>query len=499
MKKTEKYALLFLLAVMFLVRLWHIDVPPYEIAESWRQADTESMARNFLQVDANPLHPHLNYDGPLPNIPALEIQITTYIIALLYRLFGVHYFLARLVPIIFFLLSALFLYRFARIHLGSRGAFFSTVFYGFMPLNLYYSRAIMPESAALMFWIGSIYLFNLWAITARRKYLAVSSLLMALAIMTKPPVIFAGLFLLWLCFHYFGWKWVQRPALWVYALVTLTLPAVYYYYSASIADYKFTVGITQTIILKQSFSTLYSPETIMFFAQAIPLTFGVIGTAVLIASLFTLTRERAALGVWFLAMLLEVILIVSPIRAVYYMIFFTAPCALLMGNFIDRAFFFAGERLALADRVILRAREFIPTPNIRFQGKILCGLLIMALLMESYYIVKPLYAINTVMATQVSVIKHVTQRDDLLVVGSYDPCALSLSDRRGWRFNIHNYAGTPPDPYGELAQYIEQGAKYFVPIQGKIYGERADELIAFIDRTYPKIEPVSGYPVYRLQ
>ncbi|MGI6451757.1 MAG: dolichyl-phosphate-mannose--protein mannosyltransferase, partial [Desulfitobacteriia bacterium] len=104
MPRREKYVLFFLLLLLTLLRLYHLNTPPWEIEESWRQADTESIAWNFVSYEANPLHPHLNYDGPFPNIPALELQITTYLIAILYKLFGHHYFLARLVPVAFFLL-----------------------------------------------------------------------------------------------------------------------------------------------------------------------------------------------------------------------------------------------------------------------------------------------------------------------------------------------------------------------------------------------------------
>jgi 4-amino-4-deoxy-L-arabinose transferase-like glycosyltransferase len=130
MKIKEKYILTFLLALILSIRLYHVNIPPLENEESWRQADTESMAWNFADYDFNPLHPNLNYDGPLPNIPALELQVTTYLIAVLYKLFGHHYFLARIVPIVFFLISSVFLYLLARRHLSMRGAVLVFLFMG---------------------------------------------------------------------------------------------------------------------------------------------------------------------------------------------------------------------------------------------------------------------------------------------------------------------------------------------------------------------------------
>lgn len=62
------------------------------------------------------------------------------------------------------MISALYLYLLARLYLGWNGAAYSLLIYGILPINLYYSRAIMPESTALMFWIGGFYYFNRWII-----------------------------------------------------------------------------------------------------------------------------------------------------------------------------------------------------------------------------------------------------------------------------------------------------------------------------------------------
>lgn len=488
MKRQEKFFLFFLFIILVLIRLYHLGVPPLEIEESWRQADTESMAWNFANYDFNPFHPNLNYDGPLPNIPALEIQVTTYVIAILYKVFGHYYFLARLVPLTFYMLSALYLYLFARLHMSWRGALFSLLIYGILPINVYYSRAVMPESAALMFWIGGLYYFNLWVIgrggreeTVRKEReapsppsLFLSSVFLSLAIMTKPPVAFVAIPMIYLCFQYFKWEWLKLPELWGYALVTLALPACYYYFSGRLAEYKFTLGISRDIILKKALTAFYSQEAFHFFSESIPKTVGMIGFLLVFAGVWSLTKKQRVILVWFAAMLLEVIFIVSPIRAMYYLIFVTVPCALLIGNLLERIF-------------------YEPT------GIVLSLVLILVMMYDSYSQVKPMYKINEIIAAQVQVVQEVTAKEDFLVLGSLDPCLLSLADRRGWRYNLRIYSSTPENPYEELAYYIERGAKYFVPIQGKVYGDEDDKIMSYIEERYPRIEPVKGYPIYFLQ
>ena len=274
------------------MRLYHLDVAPLEIEESWRQADTDSIARNFVGYNFNILHPNFNYDGPLPNIPALEIQVTTYLIALLYKVFGYHYFLARLVPIGFFMISSVYLYAYTRKHLGHGEAVFSLLIYGILPINIYYSRAIMPEAAALMFWIGGLYYFYEWAENKKDLRLVVSCIFMSLAIMTKPPVVIIGLPMLYICFQYFGWRFLSFPKLWLYALVTLGLPFIYYYFSVSIAEYKFALGITNNIILKDAFSAFYSPEAYLFYTANIPKTITVTGAILTLGGLLRSEERR---------------------------------------------------------------------------------------------------------------------------------------------------------------------------------------------------------------
>lgn len=458
---------------IFLMRLYHLDVAPVEIEESWRQADTEAIARNYAGYDSNFFRPNLNYDGPFPNIPALEIQITTYLIALLYKVWGYEYYIARTVPIVFFMLSALYLYKYVSKRIGDKEAFFSVLIYGILPINLYYSRAIMPEPAALMFWIAGLYYFHEWAENRRISQLIISSIFISLAVMTKPPVVIIGIPMLYLCFRYFRWGWLKLPELWGYALFTLGLPLLYYYYSVSIADYKFTLGITNSIILKEAFRAFYSPEAFSFYLNSIPRMLSITGVLLLIGGILAGIRKDKVFLVWFLAMILEVIFIVAAIRAPYYLIFFAVPSSILIGTLL--AFIFSNP-----------------------QGKVISLVLLVLISLESYHLVKPMYIINTVMETQVRVVNQVTEQDDLLVVGSLDPCLLSLSDRRGWRFNIGIYGDVPKDPYDELNYYMEQGAKYFVPIQGKVYGDEGDKFLNYLEDKYNKIEPVEGYPVFIL-
>jgi hypothetical protein len=280
--------------------------------------------------------------------------------------------------------------------------------------------------------------------------------------------------MLYLCCRFFGLRWIAFREIWIFAFITLASVFSYYYYSAAIAEFKFSLGITRNIILQQALTSFCSQESRDFFSANIPRAMGLTGLLLTLAGVFTAGKKQMILLVWFGAMCLELIFIVSPIKAAYYLIFALVPCTLLMGNLLDRLFQFQA-------------------------GKIISLVLVLWLARESFYLVKPMYTVNEVLAMQTKVVQELTAKSDLLVVGSFDPCVLSLSGRRGWRYHLGIYSFVPKDPYEELACYISQGAKYFVPIQGKVYGDENERLISYIEKKYRKIEPVAGYPVFILQ
>ena len=137
----QKQILYIVLTLIFLVRLISINNPPLDYS-SWRQVDTDSIARNFVEYRLNIFYPQLNYDGPMPNYAQLELQTTTFIIALLYKLFGYRAFLGRIVPVIFFMLSCCFLYM-----IGGQLRYY----YGFIIRYAPYKHSLFKEYNARIF------------------------------------------------------------------------------------------------------------------------------------------------------------------------------------------------------------------------------------------------------------------------------------------------------------------------------------------------------------
>ncbi|MDF2719406.1 MAG: dolichyl-phosphate-mannose-protein mannosyltransferase, partial [Paenibacillus sp.] len=237
-----------LFALVLAVRLPYLADSPYGY-DSWRQSDTEAMARHFVEHRFNVLFPQLNYQGPLPNYAQLELQLTTGLIAVLYELFGYHYALARAVPIVFFMGSALFVYRIALRHFSAFAAALALLLYGLLPLNVLYSRAIMPESAALFFYTGAFYLFGEWIARGKSGLLFASALFTALAVCEKVPAVFVGIPMIVMAINKYRKGVVFRRELWVFAAMALLPPFAYYSWLGTVAESAFVSGIASKHVL----------------------------------------------------------------------------------------------------------------------------------------------------------------------------------------------------------------------------------------------------------
>ncbi|MFE5317767.1 ArnT family glycosyltransferase [Paenibacillus sp. NPDC056579] len=472
MDRKPRYGwLVTLLVFMFIaaLRIPYITNSPYEY-DSWRQSDTESIALNFIGHRFHILYPQLNYDGPLPNYVQLEFQITTWIIAILYQLFGQHYALARAVPILFFIGSAYFLYRIGKSYFSPSIGWLAVLIYGMLPVSILYSRAIMPESAALFFMLGAFYWFSEWRDSRKRWLLIMAGLFTALAISQKIPTIFVGIPMLWMAATAYRWRMFAKWELWLFAVIALLPPFLYFRWLSTIAEFPFVSGIASKHILPNLLTSITTDAAQRFFVEQLPETFTWYGVAMFVCGLLVLNWKRQyPIGIWAIAMIIELVTIVATIRFNYYLIF-TGPLVALLG----------AKLFHMLNQWIL--------------GRLVSVAWLLLLAYHSCLIVAPIldYQLNQVLQ-QAEVVQKLTKPDDLIVVGTDDPSLLNASHRRGWR--VGNTM--PGDPVAELQYFVNHGAAYFVPLQGTIYGDDGT-LHQYLLANYPLLEAKNGLSIYKL-
>lgn len=475
MKKDRWTVAVTILVFLFIlaIRLPHINNSPCEQGDFWRQSDTESIARNFIEDRFNILYPQFYYDGAKPNYVQLEFQITTFIIALLYKAFGYHYYLARLVPIIFFMGSALYVYLMTKRYYGNPAGWFAAAAYSIMPMNIFYSRAIMPESAALFFFTGAFYYFIKWYDDEKLSFLFLSAVFTCLSISQKTPAVFIGLAMISMLIKKYRFKFLGKWELWVFAAISLLPNLLYFIWSKSIAEFAFVSNIGLLHIAPKTAKAFFNIDSYRFAAVEIAAAISSGLLAVVIIGLVDVEWEKDyPMLLWTAAMLIEVIAIAAVIKLRYYFIFMTPITAVLAGKTLGRL----GHRKKTVIAVFL-------------------GLSLIAL--WNYSGAKPYFIEKDNILRQAEIIKRYTNKDDLIVIGTVEPALLNQSGRSGWRANIGYYKEIPRGPEQEISYLIEKGAKYFSPLGGYIYKDDGSYK-KYLDENFEKLGD-GQYFIYKLR
>ena len=231
MKKNEILFLLFILVGAFAVRLYHFSWP---IADwhSWRQTDTSAVSRNFVQNGFDVLHPKfedLSSSVSLIDNPQgyrfVEFPFYNILQAGLFETFQKFTIeeWGRLVTISFSLISIIFLYLLVKKYTSVRVGLFAAFFYAFIPYNIYYGRAILPDSLMLASFLAAIYFFSQYLDNEYKKnlYYFLGIISLAIAFLIKPYVAFYILPFAYLIYSKYGIKGFMRLDMWLFFLLSI--------------------------------------------------------------------------------------------------------------------------------------------------------------------------------------------------------------------------------------------------------------------------------------
>lgn len=464
-------ALIFLF--ILLLRIPGLDNSPAEY-HSWRQSDTEAIARNFIENKFNIFYPQLNYDGPLPNYAQLEFQITTFIIACLYRLFGYHYYLARIVPLLFFCGSAYYLYLLAKKIAGELIGRLTLLVYGTFPFCIYFSRAIMPESAALFFMVAGLYYFLSWQKDKGKiSILVLSAGLMALAVSQKIPTCYIGVPMVYLILRESGSKALKDPYVWGYALIALLPPFSYFVWLQGVAETDYVSGIAANLLFPADWKQIYSPSATNFLTQGLLRAYTPLGLGLALSGLVLINRrdpQAQLLTSWAIAAVFEIVFVAAIIQLDYYLLLIAPIIALLAAVSLQHLY------------------------QSEFGRVMMCGFVLVIVLMGWQQIALG-YQEEQIILDQARALQEITMTTELLVIGTYRPDLLNLSHRYGWRANLFY----PQDPKKELEFFLQNRATYFVIVNGQIEGDQDGSYYRYVQENYREIALPQGISVFKLQ
>lgn len=443
--KIQNSPLLFLFTLAISVRIYHINSPIIGI-HSWRQSDTAAIARNFYENGFNFFYPQIDWGGNSPGYCETEFPIYSFIVALIYKLFGIHEFWGRFVSVICFLVALYFLYQLIIKYYNSQIAFWSCLFFAILPLNIYYSRTFQPESMLLMCSVIGVYYFTNWLESEKYPDLILSGSFVALACLIKVlPVIYLGIPLFYLAWNKFGIRLFTKLSLWVYSIFILGSVFLWYYHAHQIyLEYGNTFGFSADSTDRYNYQIVF---TLNFWTELIFRTavrhFAIFGFPIFIVGLFIArkTPKEYVFDVWLIAVILTWILVpVTSVVHEYYQLPFMLPGVVFIGK---------------------ACSQYLDNPEPVKHSKAIVVCLCLALIAGS-----AIYAIDYMLKerTEQSGVFQLAQQvkqttpDNSLIISSTggDPTLLYLSHRQGWLINHSNVT----EEYIISKQKL--GAKYLV-------------------------------------
>ncbi|AFH50185.1 Dolichyl-phosphate-mannose-protein mannosyltransferase [Ignavibacterium album JCM 16511] len=161
---------------------------------SWRQADTQNIARNFYKSGESIFYPQINWGGKGPGYVENEFQLYTFIISKIFLFTGELELPGQLLSLIFIIITSLFIYKIVLLRFNNENAaLFSLTIFLTSNGAVHLSTAIMPDALSVMFYSIGLYTFLKFIEKEENIHLFAFVLFTALAGLVKPLALNLGI------------------------------------------------------------------------------------------------------------------------------------------------------------------------------------------------------------------------------------------------------------------------------------------------------------------
>lgn len=174
----------FWIVLFFLIRLVGITNPPLEIGHSWRQTTGLMVARNFLEVDANPLYPRIDDNEGDSGIIGMEFPLLNYLHYLTAEIFGYTHWYGRLINLIISSIGIFFFAKIIGLHFTRRIALFATLAL-LASVWFSFSRKMMADTFCISLVFIAFYAANRFLDNGKRFNLLFFVMFGSLAVLSK--------------------------------------------------------------------------------------------------------------------------------------------------------------------------------------------------------------------------------------------------------------------------------------------------------------------------
>ncbi len=443
----EGKSVVFLIVLLIIVCLYDLLSPPISATIS-RQAHTAILTNNFLKEGFSLKGLYMQLNGQDRLRVAYEFPIYNFIVAFLFKVFGNNPFWGKLVSFLGTIVMLVVFRRLVKSISNNLVAFYASLFFIFIPVNVLMFTSFQPDALGLMFLMLSIFILDKWRSTFKPILIIGFSVCLLLCGLCKYPLLvpYIPLFILAYLFPERRFRF-PRPIELVSIAFLFIVPLVsWYLYRAHLTDPIFSGGETAAFLFG-NLSRFLSPG---FYARPlIMLAVLVFCGSGCIYFLFGLRRISAVEIILFIGIPLYFI-VVPTVADQYYYLFAIAPIA---------AFFMA--------RGMDHAVSYFKRHHVVFLGYVLGVSFILFSIFGMTYVLRR----DRVILPASASMRQVSVRDDLIFVvnmhdrgvgvGGHNPTVFYFTGRNGWdiqNFNPKNFENI----ITQINSRRDQGAKWLL-------------------------------------
>jgi 4-amino-4-deoxy-L-arabinose transferase-like glycosyltransferase len=445
MTRTTKLAII--LAVFAVAARLILINQPYIDHWSWRQSDVAAIARNFSTNGFHFAYPQIDWAGDSPGYVGTEFPVLPFLAAICYKFAGAREWIGRGESAIFFAFSLPFFFLLVCESFGSVAALWATFFYSLAPLNVFVGRSFMPDVPSLSLALIGLYFFLRWIDNVKPRAFWLAAIAISLSLLIKVTIIVIAAPLLFLVWQKWRWNFLKQPALWLFATITLSPSAVWYWHAYQIAEKFYPHHLFgEGGIRIENFSWYWGIARQTATSSLTPVL-----SAMAVTGLFVTPRSRySGLFYWWLAaMLLFVVVAGYGNRHPWYQL-----------PLVPIAAAFAGVACASIGSKIASSRVAVVSLSILLAG---------SFAIPAYLYVRPLYECSAAQLRDAGhELNKITPPDALIVAADMgDPTIFYYAERKGWHFLEEDgiYDGTPTDSQqaiADLERLRRRGATHLV-------------------------------------
>ena len=200
------------LIIFFLFNLHNIMLLRPQSVHQWRQCDSASYCLNYFQNDSNFFFPQVMALWGYKGYVISEFPVLYWVTGKLYKIFGYHEAIARLVTYSVFLIGLVFLFELClKLFKNKWFAFLPVLVLYSSPFMVYYALNFLPNIPAFGLMLASWFFFFKYLDNRKFNYFVLCSLFSLLSALLKPVEIFNySIMFGLLCFEYFRWFGLSR-------------------------------------------------------------------------------------------------------------------------------------------------------------------------------------------------------------------------------------------------------------------------------------------------